>query len=132
MKTWHYNGEYWYEKNKTLLARIKEWVWWQPFKRDTPISLFGHRITFQHFGVQIETPWRERFCLNRERTREGKWRWYAYLSVDCTPSGATTWLFNPPGEVAEMAKNEEAPDPERASHGNFDCRAYPPRPRTRN
>ena len=127
MKTVHFNGEYWYENNLSLLERVKKWFLWQPNRKEgileTPISLFGHRITFQPFGVDVSLPTRY-LCIHRDMPAGKVWR--VYLSPNGTPWAATAWLYNPKTEVAIMAKNRERPDAEGAARGSYAQRSYPP------
>lgn len=120
MKTKVWNGEYWYIDERPLLMRVRHWViriggWernpkrkakseWRIVRRSgldkrlriedpTPVSLFGHLLTFQWFGVS----WRRRkdyVCWNWRQTmgqRPGKG--YAYVSRNATPWAAHYWLW---------------------------------------
>jgi hypothetical protein len=126
MRTFHHNGEYWYEQTRGPLARLARWVAWfggvetwisgrrrgrdeplfMPKISDlwrehlTPIALFGHRVTIQWFGVSFASPW-GRVCIHRE-TRDGELR--GYISRNGTPSSAHVWLFNPPAAVVRSAR----------------------------
>jgi hypothetical protein len=72
-----------------------------------PLSLFGNRITFQHFGVSY---YRRRvkgwYCLHYEIANPGpNWRkrWYCYRSHNATPWGADIWYFGAPKDVQRQA-----------------------------
>lgn len=121
MRTFHHNGEYWYEQTDGPFARLARWVAWfggfetwllarRRGKIPTtfadlrhhvyPISLFGHRISFQAFGVDVRTPWGF-LCLHRDLATG---RPYAYISRDATPQNAHAWLLNPPPAVVRSAR----------------------------
>jgi hypothetical protein len=105
MLTRHWNGEYWYENRATLAQRIKKWFWWQPLKDDTPISLFGHRITFQWFGVDLCTRRWGYFCIRwREREPDPKKLRAIYISPNATPWAATDWYYGAPYGVRQAAE----------------------------
>lgn len=115
MRTIRHNGEYWYEDRRSLWLRVRNWfIWiggwektnhrtgehqWKPVTRWTdpfPLSLFGHRITFQSFGLRIRLGWRY-FCWSY-RKKPGYMYGpigigYAYLSRDGTPHSAHHWLW---------------------------------------
>jgi hypothetical protein len=113
MKTYHWNGEYWYECNWSLLHRIRNWIiwiggWelangrgWRLFTRSgkkwilcdpTPISLFGHRFTHFGWGWELRT---HSGYLTYSRIGGRK----LYSSPDGTPSQATIWYFGVPHEI---------------------------------
>lgn len=124
MKTHHFNGEYWYEKSGGVLERVKKWFWWQPYKNDTPLSLFGHRITFQYFGVDVSLG-TTYFCLiYRERPDDPKKLLRIYLSPDSTPQSATDWYYGAPLSVQRMAKKRQTPA--RAAEGKTEDEPYQP------
>ncbi len=54
-----------------------------------PLSFFGHRITVNHFGFDIR-PRVKALCVHWDRGFTGL---RVYVSPDCTPGSATTWLF---------------------------------------
>lgn len=118
MRTLHYNGEYWYERTDGVAMRILDWLVWSgpvyAFLRrspgaprslrdaiadPTPVSLFGHRVTFQWFGVDVRTPWGF-LCVHRDR--DG--RRYAYVSRDATPQGARLWLHGAPSHIERIVR----------------------------
>ena len=112
MKTYHWNGENWYKRDWSILHRIRCWlIWvggwekangagWAPFikfingkrkLRDiTPISFFGHRITFFGWGGQIR--YRGQYLV---WTREDGY-WEIFISPNGTPSRAIMWLRGVP------------------------------------
>jgi hypothetical protein len=118
MKLYRHNGEHWYVDNRSLLKRFRCWlIWiggwekanhsgWQ-FRRQqigyvppryrwlgvTPVSLFGHRITVQRFGVSIRFR-RGYLCFNHDARHH-----YGYFSPNATPWAATMWLYGAPHDV---------------------------------
>ena len=120
MKTKVWNGEYWYFDKRPLLMRVRQWlIWvggwehgnrrdghnqWRPFrysqvdhrwhvKSPTPLSFFGHRITFQWFGVDVRRR-RDYLCWHwRQRSFDRPGKGYAYLSHNATPWGAHHWFW---------------------------------------
>lgn len=118
MRSWHWNGERWYERNFSIFKRIRIWFlcvggWeranhtrWEILWRDgqgklkikdpTPVGLFGHLIVFYGWGWNV-------------RTRRGwfvKGTEYTYLSPDGTPSGAEAYYFDAPPEVKVAAQGK--------------------------
>ena len=138
MKSWHWNGEFWYRRDWSLFHRVRNWfVWlggwekangegWQIVRRDNltaifkyrkfkrllkpgwwlhdpfPVSLFGHKITFQPWGWSMRTGhgW-------LVYSRAGRERPVMYLSSDGTPSGAYSWYLNPPPEVVAACREHD-------------------------
>jgi hypothetical protein len=97
MKTLKYNGEYWYTDERSLWKRVRQWVIWvggwekangkgwqftidygnrKGLMNPTPISLFGHAITFYGWGWQIHL-WKMGYFVC---TKSGM-----YISSDGTP-----------------------------------------------
>jgi len=74
----------------------------------TPISLFGHRITVQWFGVTVR--WFGTYaCLHHKGGSHVPSReWYAYLSDDSTPSQAHVWFYGAPIDIARSANKTAA------------------------
>lgn len=112
MITWHHNGEYWYEQDRTIVQRIVRWLIWiggwgahssQRMRRRltwdhlAPISAFGHRVTFYGWGYQVKTPW----GILVWSKRSGQ----IYISNDGTPNTAHIWIKGPPAEVKLSADN---------------------------
>ena len=114
MKTYHRTDEGWYMQDWSLFHRLRDWfIWvggwekangggWRIFLKTpsgrlrmppTPVSLFGRRITFHRWWVDI-------------RLRKG-WlvvsKTCAYLSPDATPSAATAWYFGTPPDIKAKA-----------------------------
>ena len=110
MKTIQFNGEYWYEEDRSVVGRIARWVLWpggwetfrswplrERIKPDkwTPLSLLGHRITFYGWGVQA---WRWTLTFGEEKQ--------LYRSVNGTPWAADKWLMGAPPQVRHAAKQK--------------------------
>lgn len=73
------------------------------FEALTPIALFGHRITLQHFGFFISTR-RGYLCVSwPPHTSPGASGWRVYWSPNATPWAATAWLLGAPREVVQAA-----------------------------
>jgi hypothetical protein len=107
METYHYNGEFWYRDRRSLPGRLRRWlIWvggweqpdgrggaswrfsipWTPEQRirlaPTPVSLFGHRVTFYGWGGNLRLPTGDYLVWSRcDRA------WRVYLSPDGTPRG---------------------------------------------
>jgi hypothetical protein len=81
---------------------------WDPL----PVSLFGHRMTIQPFGVSFSTD-RGHLCFYRGEGVAASRGWYVYLSPDGTPSSATRWYYNPPAEVVRAVEEYERKAAER-------------------
>jgi hypothetical protein len=120
MKTYHWNGEYWYKRDWSLLKRIRTWlIWiggweiangagWKLFRKTgnhwrlcdpTPISLFGHRFTYYGWGWHLRT-----HLGYLTYSRAGRPKPIMYLSPDGTPGRATIWYLNPPHEIIMSTK----------------------------
>jgi hypothetical protein len=139
MKTVHFNGEYWYEKDLTAWQRLKKWVANKPPSSWTPLSFFGGRVTFFGFGVDVSWGADGWLCVHLKGThpdsikdvigrlqRDGMKAFCVFVSRNGTPWAAELWLHNPPEEVAIMARNREKPDPEGAARGSYGNRRYIP------
>lgn len=110
MITYHFNGEQWYRKDRSILNRILRWViWfggWEAHRRLHPgllprISLFGHRITFFGLGWwDVETPWG---ILTYSPV------YGIYVSPDGTPDNARVWIKGTPKEVIAAAEGHTDP-----------------------
>ena len=60
----------------------------------TPLSLFGHRVTFQWFGFTVDLPGRlTRLCVYWRSGHSGPRIWRVFLSPDSTSSSATHWFI---------------------------------------
>ena len=77
-----------------------------------PLSLFGGRVTFQHFGVSY---YRRRvkgyYCLNYDIVNPGpnwKKQWKCYRAANATPWGADRWYFGAPKDVQRAAAQHHA------------------------
>jgi|GEM_PF-2473729 len=111
MKTWQFNGEYWYVNNRSLFRRIRQWfIWigmWEKsngqgwdwdrvfkLKSPTPISLFGNLFTYYGWGFNVSIKGTYFVCsfVNKQ----------IYCSPDGTPSKATIFFRSPPREVLEQ------------------------------
>jgi hypothetical protein len=90
--------------------RSRRWAVWHSL---TPLSLFGHKITFQSFGFHISTR-RGYLCVSwPPHTSPGAAGWRVYWSPNATPSSATWWLSGAPREVqrdADLTCLEHAAD----------------------
>lgn len=142
MKTWKWNGERWYCDTRSPFKRSRQWlIWiggwekpngggwrvrlnawpggWRRFLPKSigdsmaPVSLFGHRVTFFGWGLQIKKRGSRILVFSRCGLRKGQ-PTKIYLSHDGTPSRATTWYR---GESTyerkwfeESARAQEAPD----------------------
>lgn len=120
MNLHRWNGESWYEDDRSAVKRMATWVLWPggwgtfkgwPLRKRlhphywTPVSLLGHRVTFFGWGIQA-------------RMRGGYWvlSWDCgprklYWSPDGTPDCATVWVVGTPREVQHQAdehRREEA------------------------
>jgi hypothetical protein len=116
MSAHRFNGECWYE-DEGLPRRALKWVAWfggweaHSPKREwslrrrslrerlkpgmiTPVSLFGHRITFFGWGWQLRL--RGGYLV---RGSEGR----VYFSPDGTPHSATIWFKGAPEDVEKAA-----------------------------
>jgi hypothetical protein len=118
MKTYHWNGERWYLRDWSIFHRIRDWfVWvggwetangkgWRLFipcgnrrimMSPTPVSLFGHRITFYGWGWNIRT--RTGWLVYTRRPERS-----LYHSTDGTPRGATVWYIGTPYDIRAEAE----------------------------
>jgi len=123
VKTYHWNGERWYENDFSLWKRLRRWVvWfggWETAKggwqfripgyarkwlwlSPTPVSLFGHRFTAFGWGWQVRVPggW---LVHSRE---DGRRR--LYVSRDGTPNRAHCWIIGAPHDVKRAAEVRSA------------------------
>jgi hypothetical protein len=107
MKLYRWNSEYWYVEDRGVLARVVRWFVWSggwdafrgwPLRKRlrphywTPVSLFGHRLTFFGWGarLRLRSGW---WVISGRRGR------CIYFSPDGAPSGATLWLKGVPADV---------------------------------
>lgn len=119
MKTWQYNGEYWFFENHSLFKRIRTWfVWfggWEKanqtgwkftwrgygnklkFHDPFPLSFFGHRLTFygKWWNIRIGGGW---FVKSASMKHTYFW------SINGTPDSAVKWYFNCPKDVRDQVK----------------------------
>lgn len=118
MKTYSFNGEIWYVDARPMWTRIRRWlacVGMRELKNGrlanegevTPLSLFGHRITFFGHWFQVRTPWgwlvvRFKRTENGKLTREVE---SAYLSNNGTPGCAHTWFVGAPADLVKHIEN---------------------------
>lgn len=65
-----------------------------------PLALFGHRVVFHHFGIDISRR-RDYLCIHWGHRGKGDWQIYA--SRNATPSSAHWWLVGAPSEVQGAA-----------------------------
>jgi hypothetical protein len=123
MITYHWNGEYWYKRNWSILKRIRHWIIWiggwekvnstgwefftnygkKKLKDPTPITLFGHFITIQPFGFYLSFK-RGYFVVSRSGIKKGQ-PTQIYLSPNGTPQGAICWFHGTSKEVINSIKN---------------------------
>lgn len=111
----HTRDGYSYRWEQNVLEKFRRSVRLHPGRSKTfsiydalcPLSLFGNRITFQHFGVSY---YRRRvkgwYCLTYDIVNPGpNWRkrWKCYRSHNATPWGADRWYFGTPKEVIRTA-----------------------------
>lgn len=127
MRLHRFNGEHWYVDERPVWRRVLRWAFWpggwetfspkRPWRRPgdagwslrerltldklSPMSLFGHRITYYGWGIQWDSRW-------------GYWVavWqpgplHIYLSANGTPSEAHVWLVRPPWDVTHAAGEHE-------------------------
>ena len=100
MTTIEHNGENWYTDKRSIARRCLEWIWSKPRKALTPMSFFGHRLTFYGWGADLKTS-RGSLVVSRPHGHSPNWR--AYHSANGTPDQAFTWFFGAPREVREQA-----------------------------
>lgn len=110
MRTYHWNGEYWYRNDASLLRRALTWlVWlggwgvfggWRVFS--TPIALFGHRLTFYGWGEQLRIGGGYLVFSRCGGARK------LYWSTDGTPSGAVVWFAGVPYDVRRSVEQRAA------------------------
>jgi hypothetical protein len=98
MKTYHWNGEYWYQRTDSLLRRILEWFIWNggTLRDHYPLSFFGHRITFYGWGWQV----RIRHGCIVYSSRPDR---VLYFSPNGTPYRATAWWIGTPLVITQAA-----------------------------
>lgn len=97
MRLTRWNGEYWYEDRRPIWRHIVEWFVWVGGSRKyglTPISLFGHRVTFFGWGwnARINGGYLVRVTRGVDKGM--------YWSPDGTPTHATVWFSKPSGSSA--------------------------------
>jgi len=113
MKTYEWNGEYWYECTRSIPLRIRRWLVWLggwenslgKFKIEgdpTPIGLLGHRVEIQRWGITIRSHGGY-YCLVWRGDGNSARR--AYFSTNGSPSGATRWFLGTPRSVVEAAES---------------------------
>lgn len=118
MKTYHWNGEYWYERRWSLFHHIRHWLIWiggwekangegwhltqvfnkRKLRSPTPVALFGGRFT--HYGWGWNIRFRKTYFV---WSRSGR-PLHIYLSPDGTPGRATTWIKGVPYEIYMNAR----------------------------
>lgn len=122
MRTLKHNGEKWYIDSRSPFKRARQWLawfggWekangagWQfriPTTRmvggklqrqwipmgPTPVALFGHRVTFYGWGINVRVGDRRGgiLCWHWQPGQFG--RGYCYTSRDGTPHRATRWFW---------------------------------------
>lgn len=121
MKTYHWNGEYWYRRNWSLFHHICSWIiwvggWekangngWKIVYRDrreklrvaspTPIALLGHRLVL--YGRWLDVRIGKRILVLMWGGEKK-----IYLSPDGTPDRANSWWLGAPYEVIMQAKQD--------------------------
>jgi hypothetical protein len=116
MKSWHWNGEFWYSRDWSLLKRLRVWlIWlggweqanssgWKLFGKNVgephyhwidprPISLFGHRITFFRKWIDVKLPG----CYMRIKKK--------YISLDHgTPNTTFAYFGEAPKHIKRQAE----------------------------
>ena len=98
MDTYHWNGEYWYEKTDGVLRRVLRWFIWiggGSLRKPTPVSVLGHRMTF-YSGRRWDFRTRHGYL---SRDRDGSIFW----SPDGTTTKATDWYRGAPDDVVVVA-----------------------------
>lgn len=128
MKSYRYNGEYWYLDSRPLWLRLFQWIiwiggwckykggidiigtwttsypWYKRYyvKSPFPISLFNHLFTFYGWGAQLklESGYLV-WCWNPKEHRS------IYISKDGTPVNAHHWIFGEPTAVRWAAEKRE-------------------------
>lgn len=134
MRTIHWNGENWYERDWSIAHRIRHWVIWiggwekangegwhilrknpHPLlypgwrghiQSPTPWSLFGHRFTHYGWGWNLRIGRDYLTYVKRQRYCDGRTltTHRLYLSPDGTPGQAHVWLLGWPHEVEVAAR----------------------------
>lgn len=103
METYHWNGEYWYEKTDGVLRRVLRWFIWiggGSIREPTPVSVLGHRMTF-YSGRRWDFRTRRGYLC---RDRDGRIFW----SPDGTTTRATDWYRGAPDDVVVAALSRYA------------------------
>jgi hypothetical protein len=107
MITYHWNTEYWYRLDASLLRRASRWlIWiggwelanfggWRIRGAPSPVSILGHRVTWFSWGFQVRLRGGYLVWSRREGT--------LYFSPSGTPDGATVWIKGTPTDVVESA-----------------------------
>lgn len=127
MLTYHWNGECWYLRRWSALHHLRNWLIWiggweepngegwsllfdgwrdtwtraRQWKSPTPVSVFGHRVTWFGWGLNVKLPgggW----LVVVWRTGGAPWR--VYLSHNGTPSEAWCWISGAPREVVDACE----------------------------
>jgi len=112
MRTLKYNGEFWYEDTTALWARVLTWVFWMggPSGNRTPISLFGHFVTFYDWGMDVRTPEGRLVVSWLGLSRDIRWRSKpaeVYISKDGTPGRAHIWIVGASREIINLANKHK-------------------------
>jgi hypothetical protein len=103
MDTYHWNGEYWYEKTDGALRRVLRWFIWiggGSLRKPTPVSVLGHRITL-YSGRRWDFRTSHGYL---SRDRDGSIFW----SPDGTTTRATDWYRGAPDGVVVAALSRYA------------------------
>jgi hypothetical protein len=109
MVVYRWNGERWYEDDRSLWRRALRWVCWvggldahglSAFKYGleglSPVSVLGHRVTWYGHWADIRTRWGILVVNWRDD--------HAYISRDGTPDRAHVWLRGAPRDVIHEAR----------------------------
>jgi hypothetical protein len=122
MKTYHWNGDEWYERDWSVWHHFRHWfIWLGGWERANgsgwrlylntkkvgggnrklwlspyPVSLFGGRITFFGWGwdLKVKGGWLVYSSIGRRKL---------YISPNGTPSQAVSWLIGAPDSVKKNA-----------------------------
>ena len=114
MKAYKFNGVTWYIDDRPLWSRIRRWVACVGLRElkngglswegeITPLSLFGHRITFFGHWFQAQTPWGW-LIVKFARTETGRMTRHleeVFISHNGTPGCAHTWLVGTPPAIVK-------------------------------
>jgi len=75
--------------------------WFRSHVNIGPVTVYGANA--MHWAINIRTPWGYLCFHPSTRTFGGRWPWYAYLSHNGTPWGAT-WAVGPGIERHDKAR----------------------------